>query len=472
MAGDAAAADGAAAVTFVGAVALLLGVVTLKLQMWLPLPYTALLLIWGLVLGICNETFTSGWGVYGEGVTSWRNIPPHFILSVLLPGILFGATFAMPKAVLRRSFPHILLLGVLGVLMGIVLTAVFARYVLPYDWTWHECLLFGSVLSATDPVAVVAVLKELRVPDELTVVVDGEALVDDGVAAVMYIVCTGLVQGNGTTAGAIVRTLCRQSLAGPAIGLAFGLLLVFGIDYWPADGYITELGLTLAASFGAFTLAEDVLQSNGILCVVTCGFVYALLAKREESAAKALESFWSSLEWCLNTLLFVLIGVVVAGRTYEGHDVLPGNDNIDLSDYGFAVLLWLALLVVRTIDVALLWPLLAHTGHGFSIKGALVTIWSGLRGVVGVALALLVFLDPAISNEGYKLRVLFFMGSTVCLTVLVQGSLITPLLKVLQLVDTTGSFPGAQTPSDESGRSVTRSTELTAITLQPKQELR
>lgn len=90
----------------------------------------------------------------------------------------------------------------------------------------------------------------------------------------------------------------------------------------------------------------------------------------------------------------------------------------------------LRLQVIRTIDVALLWPLLAYTGHGFSLKGAIMTVWSGLRGVVGVALALLVFLDPSISDEGYKVRVLFFMGTTVCLTVLVQGSLITPLLKV------------------------------------------
>jgi NhaP-type Na+/H+ or K+/H+ antiporter len=90
----------------------------------------------------------------------------------------------------------------------------------------------------------------------------------------------------------------------------------------------------------------------------------------------------------------------------------------------------LRLQVIRTIDVVLLWPLLAYTGHGFSLKGAIVTVWSGLRGVVGMALALLVFLDPNISDEGYKVRVLFFMGSTVCLTVLVQGSLVTPLLKV------------------------------------------
>jgi NhaP-type Na+/H+ or K+/H+ antiporter len=91
-----------------------------------------------------------------------QDVPPQFILSVLLPAILFGATFSMPKAVLRKSFVHILLLGVVGVLIGIALTAVFVHYVFPFRWSWAECLLFGSVLSATDPVAVVALLKEVN----------------------------------------------------------------------------------------------------------------------------------------------------------------------------------------------------------------------------------------------------------------------------------------------------------------------
>ncbi|KAK9814058.1 hypothetical protein WJX72_000127 [[Myrmecia] bisecta] len=380
MASDAA-SSGAAAVTFVAAVAMLLGVMVLKLQRWLPLPYTALLLIWGIALGVGNVTFTGGWRVYGAGVTSWQNVAPAFILSVLLPGILFAGTFAMPKAVLQRSFAHIFLLGVVGVLMGTCLTAVFARYAFPFHWTWPQCLLFSSVLAATDPVAIVAVLKERQVPDELTVVVDGEALVDDGVAAVLYNVCRSLVRGGGMNAAAVVRLLCRQSLGGPAIGLAFGLCLTAALLLTPLE-LLPQLGLTLVAAFGSFIVAEAMLHTNGILAVVACGFLVAMLSRPVDGTGKQLHLTWTSIEWVLNTLLFILIGIIVAGRTYEAHHVM-GAVRITASDYGWAVLLWVALLAIRAVDVLLLWPLLAAAGHGFMLQDALVTVWSGLRGVVG-----------------------------------------------------------------------------------------
>lgn len=109
---------------------------------------------------------------------------------------------------------------------------------------------------------------------------------------VMRLVLQSLVQGNRTTAAAVVRLLCRQSLAGPAIGLAFGLFLVVGLDYWSPGDSIAQLGLTLTAAFGAFVVAEDLLRTNGILAVVACGFVVAMLGKPKKSTAEPLELFW------------------------------------------------------------------------------------------------------------------------------------------------------------------------------------
>ena len=116
----------------------------------------------------------------------WINIDPHLLLYTFLPALLFGDAMAIDTHLLTRKLKEILILASVGVIIGTVLTASVTKYILPYDFSWILCLLMGSILAATDPVAVVGLLKELGAPPTLTMVIAGESMFNDGTAIVVF----------------------------------------------------------------------------------------------------------------------------------------------------------------------------------------------------------------------------------------------------------------------------------------------
>ncbi|KAA6417826.1 MAG: salt overly sensitive 1 [Trebouxia sp. A1-2] len=178
-------------------------------------PFTALLLVWGVLLGIGNETYIRNWHYVGPGVTVWEDIEPNFFLSLLLPLIIYAAAISMHWHTLRRCLWQVLLLAGPGVVIGTALTAVFVKYVFPYNWTWLESLLFGAMLSATDPVAVIALLQEVGAEKELRTVIEGESLFNDGSAYVLFLLFHNALQGQELTVKSTISQLCQLSLGGP-----------------------------------------------------------------------------------------------------------------------------------------------------------------------------------------------------------------------------------------------------------------
>ena len=106
--------------------------------------------------------YRSGYGYLGDSIQMWLEIDSHLLLFCFLPALLFGDAFGLNWYTVKQCLAQCLVLAILGVLMGTALTALYAKYVLPYDWDWDACFMFGSILSATDPVAVVGLLKEVR----------------------------------------------------------------------------------------------------------------------------------------------------------------------------------------------------------------------------------------------------------------------------------------------------------------------
>ncbi|DBB05081.1 TPA: hypothetical protein ACH3X3_010345 [Trebouxia sp. C0006] len=130
---------------------------------------------------------------------------------------------------------------------------------------------------------------------------------------------------------------------------------------------------------------------------------------------------WEVIEYFANTLIFVISGVIIAGRIYAGHQdssphILTGMD------YAWAVALWLLLLVVRVISIILFWPILARTGSGINLRSAAATAWSGIRGFVGLILALMVSVDTDVQYKPYKFLCFFFMATTACLTIIARAA--------------------------------------------------
>ena len=160
---------------------------------------------------------------------TWEGISPELLLAGFLPVLLFAGAFALEWHVVRRLLPSALLLAGPGVVIGAGLTAVLVKFTFPHPWSWPQCLLFGAMFSATDPVAVVAVLREAGLSKRLRTLVDLEALLNDGTAYVLFFVLRAFVNGGGAmpSAGATVASFCRLSLGGVALGLVVGWVTTF-----------------------------------------------------------------------------------------------------------------------------------------------------------------------------------------------------------------------------------------------------
>jgi len=145
----------------------------------------------------------------------------------------------------------------------------------PYDWNWKTSFLFSGLLSATDPVAVVALLKDLGASKKLSTIIEGESLMNDGTAIVVYQLFYRMVLGTTFDAGSIIKFLSEVSLGAVALGLAFGIASVLWLGFIFNDTII-EISLTLAVSYIAFFTAQDALEVSGVLAVMTLGMLVKL----------------------------------------------------------------------------------------------------------------------------------------------------------------------------------------------------
>nr|AGB06353.1 plasmalemma Na+/H+ antiporter [Indosasa sinica] len=302
----------------------------------------------------------------------------------------------------------------------------------PYDWNWKTSLLLGGLLSATDPVAVVAMLKELGASKKLSTIIEGESLMNDGTAIVVYQLFYRMVLGRSSDAGSIIKFLSEVALGAVALGLAFGIASVLWLGFIFNDTII-EITLTLAVSYIAFFTAQDALEISGVLTVMTLGMFYAAFAKTafKGDSQQSLHHFWEMVAYIANTLIFILSGVVIA----DG--VLQNNDHFERhgTSWGFLLLLYVFVQISRVVVVGVLYPLLRYFGYGLDFKEATILVWSGLRGAVALSLSLSVkrasdAVQPYLKPEVGTMFV-FFTGGIVFLTLILNGSTTQFLLRLL-----------------------------------------
>jgi len=293
-------------------------------------------------------------------------------------------------------------------------------------------LLLGGLLSATDPVAVVALLKDLGASKKLSTIIEGESLMNDGTAIVVYQLFYRMVLGRTFDAGSVIKFLLEVSLGAVALGLAFGIVSVLWLGFIFNDTII-EISLTLAVSYIAFFTAQDSLEVSGVLTVMTLGMFYAAFAKTafKGENQQSLHHFWEMVAYIANTLIFILSGVVIA----DG--VLQNNVHFERhgTSWGFLLLLYVFVQISRLVVVSVLYPLLRQFGYGLDFKEAMILVWSGLRGAVALSLSLSVkrtsdavqhYLKPEVGT-----MFVFFTGGIVFLTLIFNGSTTQFLLHIL-----------------------------------------
>ena len=306
-------------------------------------------------------------------VVSLPQLEPSVLLFVFLPPLLFDAAFRLDDRELRAVARPVLLLALPGTIATAAIVGITLMLVLHLPPA--VALLFGSIVSATDPIAVVAVFRNLGAPTRLSVIAEGESLINDGIAITLYTAFLSLATaGNADVLGASVMFL-REVAGGVAVGAA--LALVFSRLTAATDDHLIEMTLSTALAFGSY-LAAQALETSGALACVAAGLIHGSYGREvgmTERTRRLLDDLWEYFGFVANALVFMLVGFSSSLATLY-------------AQLGPVVVSILAVLGSRAIVVlgpAWLTParLLATTGAERS-----VLVWGGLRGALTITLAL------------------------------------------------------------------------------------
>ena len=453
----------------------------------IPLPYTVLLLLFGAALGawvkwdpnftlqpgmteyqhewdgnllqcnvttyVPNDLLYHGWH-FGNSLRLLAEMDPHLLLHALLPPLLFESAFAIDWHIFEKVYLYALFLAVPGLVF--CTTATGLLYMGMYGWAWESAMLLGGILSATDPVAVVALLREMGVKKSLATLIEAESLLNDGTAVVVYSILLQACQSGGlvawldatSTVGAwhIVWVTVRMSVLGPLLGVALGIISCKWLQFNASadrDANV-EVICTLAMPFLVFYLAETAfgpaMQMSGVLAVVCYGLVFASPFGKvciDPNVEHFLHEFWGMVGHLINTLIFILSGALILLK-------LDLDSPTIAQDLAFGVISYLCMTIYRSIVMFGVIPLFRRGHYGYDWRDALTISWGGLRGAVGLALAVSVFGDTKLTDETgmfgdrssamhFRQVVLVHCSLTVLLTLLINAPSSGPILKLIGL---------------------------------------
>ena len=303
-------------------------------------------------------------------------------------------------------------LAVVGTILSSVVTGVLG-YVL-FDWVglplpFLYCLLFGALISPTDPIAVMGVLRQARLPKTLEMKIVGESLFNDGVGVVIFLVVLNLLPKETVQVGDVLVLFAEEALGGAVLGGMLGYLAYRMLR--SVDNYQVEILITLALVMGSFGLA-DLLHTSGPIAVVVAGLLIGNHGRQwamSETTREHLDNFWELLDELLNAVLFVLIGLEVLVLSFKQPYLLAGLVAIPL------------VLGARWLSVVLQIRLFSLVRE-FTARTVTILTWGGLRGGISVALAL--SLPPSSSRDA----LVTITYAVVVFSILVQGLTINRVL--------------------------------------------
>lgn len=381
-----------------------LGVATLpQIFSWFRrIPYTLLLVIVGLGLALVNVRLV--------------DLFPGLILFIFLPPLLFEAAWNLKWSNLKRDFFPICLYAIVGVIISIAGVAIGLNQFL--GLSLPTALLIGASLSATDPVSVTALFRELGVDKRLSTLMEGESLFNDGMAVVAF---GFLLAWSLGTSDLGIQPIVVEFFVVVGIGLGIGCLIGFGISYLTQrfDLPLVEQSLTLVSAYGSYIIIEQ-LGGSGVIGVVTVGLILGNFGSQIGMNPRTriiVTEFWEFIAFFVNSIVFLLIGDQVQFSALKAN--LPT----------IAVTI-VAIILMRAVAIyGLTW--LSNRSVHFEIFFPTQTVlwWGGLRGSVSIALALSL---PELLAEREELIATVF--GVVLFTLLAQGLTIQPLLKRLNLL--------------------------------------
>ncbi len=332
----------------------------------------------------------------------------------MLSYLLFAGALHVNLTDLAEQKWLIATLATLGVLVSTTIIGVLLWLLLDLidiDLPFLYCLVFGALISPTDPIAVLGILRTVHAPKSLETKITGESLFNDGIGVVVFILISGFAFGEtDITPGAVIAFFLKEALGGVIFGFVIG-----GITYAMlkrVDNYQVEILLTLALVTGGYAMAE-VLHVSAPIAIVVAGLLignHGRLLAMSEITVERLDTFWELIDEILNAVLFVLIGLEILVITFGAHLLIAG------------VLSIFIVLIARFISVGV--PIFFIRKFRELTPGVIkILTWGGLRGGISVALALSL---PASAERETILAITYCV---VVFSILVQGLTIGRLIK-------------------------------------------
>lgn len=397
-----------------------------------PVPYTAFLLITGLLLGAANRlgwfdlwhlgslTLNISW--LGQSVGWAGKIDPLLILFIFLPVLIFEATLRMDIYTFKKTFTNSLLLALPGIIIALMLTAVIAMGMKAAGlglagWEWPVAFLFGTVASATDPAAVIAILGGMGAGKKLNSLFEGEYLLSNGIAIVIFLLLLFSIMTSGSDPSPVIGFI-KASAGGIIVGLIISWITILWVRKVFNDAML-EITVIIAAALLTFFIAEHLFHGSGVLGLVALGLVLGSVKKTKISmeAGHFLREFWKLAAFVVNTLIFIIAGIVLAGKIH-----------ITAPDLLTLFIIYIGIHVIRALVILVLYPFMQKTGYGLTRKNALVLWYGALRGPIGLALALIVAGGSIIPEETGN-DFLFLTAGLVLLTLLINAPTIKYLVR-------------------------------------------
>jgi CPA1 family monovalent cation:H+ antiporter len=372
---------------------------------WLRIPYTVGLVLAGLALG----------------ATSLLAPPPltqELMFTVFLPGLVFEAAFHLEFQRFWRNKVAILALALPGVVAAIALTVALLTPIADTLWfasgfTLVHGLVFAALIAATDPIAVVALFRRLGVPGRLGVLVEGESLLNDGTAIVLFAIVLDYARGGPFHPLVAVLQFVRVVGIGVLAGAAVGFIASQVIRQ--VDDAMIEITVTTLAAYGSFA-AGDALHGSGVIATVAAGMLcgnYGARTGMSPSTRVAAETFWEYIAFALNSVVFLLIGFEVR---------LP----VLLAAWRAILAAFVAVTIGRALLILAVTGLLRRTRERLPLGWSAVLTWGGLRG--GLSMVLALALPQGFPHRDLLVAMTF---GVVLISILLQGLTMAPLIRRL-----------------------------------------
>ncbi|WP_353410057.1 cation:proton antiporter [Arenicella sp. 4NH20-0111] len=380
---------------------LALAVLVVPLAARLKIPFTVMLAAIGVLIGFgSNVILTIPWlGFLHEFVHALNSleITSEAVFFVFLPALVFESALAIDVRRLFDDISSILMLAILGLLISTAVIGLTMSHLTHIPLL--ACLLLGAIVSATDPVAVVAIFKDLGAPQRLAILVEGESLFNDATAIVVFTIISAMLLGQSDpTLLSGIASFLKVFFGGIAVGYITARLSCFLLMHI-GDSNLPKITLTISLAYLSFIVAEHNLHVSGVMAVVTAALVLGSRGRSiiTQSAWHGLEEVWEQVGFIANSVIFILVGLKVPS-------IMAAMNGQQL--------MWLVVLLftgfsARFAIIFGLVPLMSRLGWSTQVSTGYraVMFWGGLRGAVSLALALAV-----IENDGFAPEIQEFVG--------------------------------------------------------------